>query len=168
MLEVILALVVWMILSTGLFAVFAYVSNSSTKIMQQHHAFENARAALNGLIVNIQLAYRIHVQTGSDDVLKKLSIWHPADRTIMYGPDGLLYTNEYNPYVFTFDRSLSSASVNFQRLNFGGNNEFASGIANIQMVNVMNRRMEITIKTACVEPIVLMGSVCIRYKQIDP
>ena len=153
LLEVTIALAIWFILSAGILFVWINTTQGSVRLIDHQSAFENARSSMDALIINIQLAREIRLVTDSNDILQSLTL-------TQINPQ-----NMPHEYIFTFTYNAPDVSVQFQRLNFSGN-EFASGIYSIVIVNENNTRMRITITTGCEEPIVLEGRVDIRFKTI--
>jgi hypothetical protein len=145
-LETVIALGVFLIFSLGVLFAWRYVAGASGNLLARQNAFENARAAIDAMVMNIQLADVIRLETGEDDMLRRL---------IMPGrdPQGVM-----RDYTFSFNAALN-------RLNFSGN-EFASRIAMVRVVYV-GQRMDITVVTDCDAPVVLEGSVDVRYKRVE-
>ena len=154
LLEAVIALALWLVLSIGIFLVWQHTALSGADMIERQTAFENARISMDALIMNFQLARRITLQTDSNDVLQRLTL------------------NQRNPlgifenYVFRFNVNALPASAQFQRLEFG-NNEFAANIAEIKITYVDDNRMVIKIITGCDDPIILHGSVDVRYKPVE-
>ena len=147
LLELTVALGIWLLLSTGVFALWRHTSNATLNTLSQQSALENARGAMDALVVNAQLAHTITLQHAPDGHM--LSTLTLTERN----PLGQLHN-----YVFDFNPHTHI-------LRFGAN-EFASGIARIDVIYVKNRRLDIMIQTACFEPMVLHGSVDVRYKLV--
>ena len=153
LLEAVIALAVLGILAMGLTTVFASTSHASLAVIAAQDVFENARIAMDGLLVNIQMAEKIELKTGPGDTLQELRLTqHPAPTP---------------PYLFKFDRDIPEGEVKHQRLEFGGN-EFASKIADIQITKTHPNRMQITIISGGETPVTLTGSADIRYKECIP
>jgi len=146
LLELTIALSVWMILSLSVLFVWQYTSRTTLNTLAHQSAFENARVSMDALIMNIQLADTITLNTNSDDILREIILRQP-------NPQGQLVG-----YTFAFNADT-------QRLLFGGQ-EFASNIARIYVTYMPGRKMNITVETACEEAIVLHGSVDVRYKNV--
>jgi prepilin-type N-terminal cleavage/methylation domain-containing protein len=157
LLEVTIALAVWLILSLGVLFAWRYVANASANIIARQNALENARISMDMMVMNIQLSDVIYLDThshgGHDHVLRRL---------VMPGLDaqGILRN-----YTFSFDITLPPTAVRHNRLELGGN-ELASHIALVRVIYIDGQRMDIEIRTDCAEPIVLEGSVCVRYKNV--
>ena len=145
LLELTVALAVWMLLATGIFALWQHASASVERNLTRQSAFENARGVMDALIINVQLSSHIMLEATANDEMRRLTL---TERN----PQGHLHD-----YVFEF-----TPGGNY-RVLFGAN-EFASGIAAIYITYVSGRRIDITVSTICAEPIVLHGSVDARYK----
>jgi len=155
LLEAVIALALWGILSTGVFLTWHHISRASQEIRASQSAFENARVAMDALIMNMQMAWDIELITGTNDVLQRLTLWERD-------PQGRPHA-----YRFYFDINALPGQAKFQRLEFGTNNEFAANIAVIRITYVENSRMNIFIETGCEFPVTLTGSVDVRYKNIS-
>jgi type II secretory pathway pseudopilin PulG len=153
LLEVTIALGLWLILSLGVFLVWQHSARESTAMIERQSAFENARLAMDSFIMNFQLAQEVTLQTDSNDVLQRLTL-------LQVDPGGQLHS-----YRFDFNVNAAPGSVRFQRLEFG-DNEFAAGLAEIRITYV-DQGMNIQIVTGCDEPIVLNGRACVRFKNVD-
>ena len=154
MLEVTIALAVFMVLSAGIFAVWRHSSNSAMHLLARQNAFENARGAMDALLMNIQMAKTIVLVTDRYDNLESLTL---TERN----PQGFLHN-----YIFQFDVNAAPGTTQHQRLRFGMQ-EFASNLAAIIITIGGNyQRMYITIITGCDYPIILYGSGDIRYKDV--
>jgi prepilin-type N-terminal cleavage/methylation domain-containing protein len=150
LLEMIIALTLWLILSAGIFLVWQYSTHSATEMRLRQSAFENARIVMDALIMNIQMSRKITLQTNNND-LYRLTL-------------NQLNNNNWEDFNFGF-------RADGARLMFG-TQEFATNIASIKIIPVedteMNiMRMQITVTTACDEPIILEGSVDTRYKCVS-
>ena len=156
LLETAIALAVFLLLSVSASAALVYVSRSSERLMVTQNVFENARASLDALTVNIQMAEKILLETDADDVLKKLTL---TERD----PDGKLAD-----YFFYFKRGAGPEEAKYHRLEFGLNAEFASHIASVKITYENERRMDITVVTDDFSgpPMTCSGSVDVRYKQV--
>ena len=146
LLEVTIALAIWLALSASLLAVWQHVSVSSASILERQSAFENARGSLDAILMNLQMSNRIELSTDAQGNLSSLTLTQ-RDR---YG--------QLHNYVFSMGAN--------QRLLFG-TQEFASNIASIVITtDDMLRRMYVTITTGCEYPITLNGTGDIRYKTV--
>jgi type II secretory pathway pseudopilin PulG len=153
LLEAVIALALFLILLAGVFLVWNYSASSSATMLERQSAFENARVSMDALIMNIQLARRIELRTNSNDVLQRL-ILNQRD------PSG-----NFRNYVFHFDANAEML-IFAESETPNASNEFASNISEIVIVYADESRMDITITTACPEPIVLQGSADVRYKDV--
>lgn len=155
LLETVTALAVWLLLSAGAAQVLLYASRASVRMIGEQEAFESARASLDALTVNLQLADTILLETDRNGVLSKLTL---TERD----PDGL---SAY--YIFYFDAAAEPEEAKYHRLEFGRNNEFASHIQTVRLACV-DGRMRVTVVTddALAPPITLRSSVDVRYKRV--
>ena len=157
MLEVTIALGVWLILSLAVLFVWRYAATASGQLIARQNVFENARVAMDALRMNIQLADVIYLDTHSHGPHA-----HVLRQMVMPGidPSGVM-----RDYTFSFDITLPADAVRHNRLEFG-RNEIASHIAVVHIVYIDGARMDITVISDGVPPIVLEGSVCVRHKQV--
>ena len=153
LLEAVVAIAIWMVFSAGLFFFWQHVAAGSAGLVNQQNAFENARIAMDGLVTNIQLANEVELVTHPGDVLRTLTLRQ-------LNPRGNLHS-----YVFRFNHLVVDGSPNQHRLLLG-NNEFARGVKMIYITHVAGSHMDITIETPCDPPLVLKGSVDVRYKKV--
>ena len=154
LLEAIIALALWLILSVGIFAIWQHTTHISREILARQNAFENARVSMDALLMNLQMAQAIHLEVDSNNILRTLTL-------TARNPQGLLHD-----YTFRFDINAPIDSARYNRLIFGLHNEFASNIASVRIEFVNDNRMSVTIQTACKEPIIITGSVDVRYKTV--
>jgi len=153
LLEAVIALALWLILSAGIFLVWQHSALSGTSLLERQSAFENARISMDALIMNFQMARRITLQTDSNDILQRLTL-------NQRNPQG-----QWQDYTFRFNLNAAPGSARHHRLEFG-DNEFAENIAEIRIEYIDESRMQITITTGCEVPIILEGSVDARYKNV--
>jgi len=151
LLEAVIALAIWMILSVSILFIWNHTSNRTASILARQNAFENARGAMDVLITNLQMAKSITLDVCQNYVLRELTL--PG-----FNPSGVPL-----PYVFNFDINLPDTAVRFRRLEFG-RNELASNIALVRIQPIGGHHVHITIETGCEYPIIIEGSVDIRYK----
>jgi len=156
LIEAVIALAIWMILSVSVIFVWQHVSDRSGALMERQSAFENARVAMDALLVNIQMAQSIRLTVvGENYVLRRMIV------------PGIDAEGEFNDFTFDFDCRLTSTATRFRRLEFGGN-ELASNIAEVRVQPIgergRERHINITVITGCEHPIKLEGSVDIRHK----
>jgi len=149
LLEAVIAIAVWMVLSVSVLFVWHHISERSTELLARQSAFENARVALDALLINTEMAHIIRLTSRRDGTLQRLVLYQR-------NPDGII-----NDFIFTFNVNAQPGN---QRLNFGGQ-ELAGDIARIYVMPI-GTRLHITVITTCEYPIVLEGSVDIRYKTL--
>jgi prepilin-type N-terminal cleavage/methylation domain-containing protein len=154
LLEVTVALGIWLILSAGVFFIWQYAANASTRIITRQNAFENARAAMDMIQMNLQLSDVAYLDTVTYD-------GHP------HVLDTLRVSPVPGHLTFAFINTTHPNAERHNRVEFsGGGNEVARHIARVQIIYVLGQRMEITVVTTCNEPVVLEGSVCVRHKRV--
>jgi len=154
LLEALIALAIWMIVLMSVVMVWQHVSARTEALLTRQSAFERARGSLDALIMNIQMSQAIELQLGPDDALVRLTL-------TSRNPQGILHN-----YEFRFNATALPGTPQHHRLRFGAHNEFASGIAMVRITLDGYSTMNILIETDCRHPVVLMGSVDIRYKQL--
>ena len=176
LLEAVIALAIWMLLSVSVIFIWQFTSDRTNALIARQGVFENARGAMDVIIMQMQMASSIELWVGTDYTLQ----W-------IYLPG---YDPEWVMHEFRIDFVLDTSSEHFQRLVFGRRltppnpswgNEFARGIAMVRMEPVDRSRMDIRIVTVCrctvipvtlddceclVAPVILEGSVCIRHKAL--
>ena len=166
LMEAVIALSIWMMLSLSVLVIWQYTTDRTTALIERQNAFENARITMDTLLINIQMARSIEVEVWRDYTLRRITL-------AQINPDG----NPHN-YSFFFDVSARRTDTWYSMLQIGyfrpsnpnnrqGRNEVSRGIAHIRVEPVNGRRMYITVKTSCENPIVLNGSVDIRYKGLN-
>ena len=159
LLEVTIALALWLILSAGVFFAWQYSVRASAAILAGQNAFENARATMDVLIMNIQMSSRIEIYNDENGIMQRLVLYQ----------DDTLFRDE--PYEFRFDINAGLLVFARQRtIAVGAHNAFADGIGEIRITYVPGRRIEIFVITACEaprEPIRLWGSTDVRYKEVE-
>jgi type II secretory pathway pseudopilin PulG len=155
LLEVTVALGIWFILSAGVLLVWRYAAVTSGNIIAQQNAFENARVVMDMMQMNIQMTDVVFVETrtykGHNNVLHRMRVSPTPGHLTFY----FINTTHINP-------------ERHNRVEFsGGGNEVARGIALVLIEYIPDQRIEITITTTCTNPVVLEGSVCVRYKEVS-
>jgi hypothetical protein len=163
LLETVIALGVWFILSTAVIFAWQYVTNASARIIARNQAFENARFALDTMLMNIQLYDEINLTThtfgGYENVLVSLAI----PRRVVQPSGGVVFFSN----TFFFDAGLPAGHVRRGRIERSGpGNEMARHIALVRVIYVPGTRIDIIIKTDCEQPVILEGSACVRYKKV--
>jgi prepilin-type N-terminal cleavage/methylation domain-containing protein len=155
LLEAVIALAIWAMLAAGLLFTWSHVSRTSLGVVAAQDAFENARAAMDALLMNIQLAEAIRVTTCPEHILRRMAL-------TQRDPNGIL-----RDYVFDFNVHAQPGETKHHRLEFGGN-EFASQLAAVKAEHV-GGRIQITITTngESAPAITITGSADIRYKDVE-
>ena len=161
LLEAVIALAVWLILSVSAIYMWHHVSTRTNAVLARQNALENARVAMDALTVNIQMARSITLYVGPDFDLRYMYL-------ISLNPQQAEHT-----YRFIFDYRLRpAAGGRFQSLQLTGrHNGYSNHIAHdIYKVKIepdcYERQLDITVTTACMS-IVLENSVDIRYKYFN-
>ena len=156
LIETVIALAVWLLLTAGAGSVLIYASRASERLIVTQEIFENARASLDAITVNIQMANTVLLEVDADGVLKTLKM---TERN----PDGQLAD-----YSFYFKSNALPGEAKYHRLEFGLNDEFASNIEIVRLTAINGKRIEITIITDDIlcPSMTLCGSVDIRYKEV--
>jgi len=156
LLEAVIALAIWSILSLSVIFVWQYTAERSSALIARQHAFENARGSMDVIIMNLQMARTIELTVGPNYTLQRLRV--NGRRLVNNVP-------QWHNFEFTFNSSARPTDAIYRVLRFGGLNEFTAGIADIR-VRPYGGTMHITVVTACEYPIVLEGSVDIRHKAL--
>ena len=153
LLELVIALGLWLLLSTGVFFLWHHTSGSTTNILRRQSAFEQARGTMDALVTSIQMSSMIELTTNEQNLLDSIVVWG-------YNAQG-----ELHDFIFEFRPNDQEVYIGRARTTVG-RNEFSNNIAAIYIVYTAGRHMDITIYTACQEPIVIHGSVDVRYKYV--
>jgi type II secretory pathway pseudopilin PulG len=153
LLEAIIALALWLILSAGVFLVWQHSAMAGAGMLERQSAFENARITMDALIMNFQMSRSIEIWTNAD-TLQSMALEQR-------NPNG-----EWHDYRFRFNPSTGRLDIG-QPLPRPVWNEFSSDLAGIQIVYIPGSRLLITVETNCAEPITLSGSVCVRDKYVN-
>jgi type II secretory pathway pseudopilin PulG len=123
LIEALITLVISIIVITGALHLWQFASARTLNILGSSDAFENARVAMDAILINIQLADEITLKTDADGTLKTLEL-------VELDPDW-----KKKAYVFRYYGDAYPGDTMYQRLNFGdGGNEFASRIAGLSIV----------------------------------
>ena len=149
LLELTAAIAIWVILLAGASQLLLSTTATTAKLVDRQEALESARAAVDVLTVNLQMADRIILRTDSAGMLRDLSL-----RQI--DPSGTPHW-----YDFRYGRI-------YNRLEFD-TNELASNLSEVRITLSDNRQLIfITVTTSehLGEPITLTGTVDIRYKDL--
>jgi len=150
LLELVVALGLWLLLSAGVFFLWHHTSGSTSNILRRQSAFERARGAMDMMITGIQMSQRIDLTTNEQNLLDNIIVWGYDHRPAMHN------------FRFAFFPGIETL-----RFNSGdGLQSVADNIAAVYIVYTTGRHMNITIYTTCEEPIVIHGSVDVRYKYV--
>jgi len=155
--ETIVAVAIWMILLAGASQLFWYTSQVSTGILARQEALEGTRVAVDALMVNLQMAEEIVLNTDSDGMLRNLSLLQVA-------PSGLP-----ERFEFSYNRDALYGTPQYKRLNFGGN-ELASNLSEVRLTLSKDRKLiyiTVTSYDSFGEPVTLIGAVDVRYKALN-
>jgi prepilin-type N-terminal cleavage/methylation domain-containing protein len=157
LLEMVVTMAVWILLLAGASHLLLHTSQVSAGVLARQEALENARAAVDALTVNLQMAEEIVLLTDSDGMLRRVS-W------LQVSPRGL---PEWFEFRYFPDAPPGTAQHN--RLNFG-NNELASHLSELRLTLSADRRLihiTVTSDESLGEPITLTSTVDIRYKILN-
>ncbi len=143
LLEAVISLALFAVISVSVLPVWQYASRQSLALLTSADAFENARAAMDAFLVNIQLAEEITLKT---DVNGRLSLLTLRE----LDPDGYLHD-----YVFSYNAGA-------RRLDFGSN-EFASQLSEVRLTKDGDL-LNITVSTGGEAPVTLNCAADIRHK----
>ena len=159
LMEAVIALAIWMLLFASAFTIWHHASERKEGLLARQSDFENARGAMDILLVNLQMANSIDLRTGPGHMLRSL-----------YLPG--YYTGTWNHNRFRFYFDASPTATRYQQLLTGGRdgdltgrNEVASNIAAVR-IWPEGGFMRVIIETSCDHGFVLEGSVDIRYRQV--
>ncbi|MCL1877239.1 MAG: hypothetical protein FWF80_00100, partial [Defluviitaleaceae bacterium] len=150
LLELTIALSLWMILSVGVFFVWQHAANAGSDMLEQQYAFENARITMDAILMNLQMAHEITVSRNGD-VLETLHVRQ-------LDPD-----REWDNYRIHFIPSDEIVTMGLRNAA----NTFATNIAEVRLEYISANRMRVTVVSTCDEPITLVGSVCVRGKSVE-
>jgi len=155
LMEATIALALWMILSVGVLLTWHHVSQSTAALRAHQSAFENARVAMDAIIINVQMAERVEVINDNNGIMRELIMW------------GLNPQGELHPFTLRLP-NFEYSHLRFRRLEFPNpGNELASNIAEIRITYIEGSRLDIFVKSGCYPaPIELEGSVDVRYKYV--
>jgi len=173
LLELVIALAVWLVLSAGVFFLWQHTSAAGINLLDHQSALENARGAMDALLANIEHAGEVRVTTRTSSVLYEMVV--PGYRTV-WRNNG--WVTEWHEFRFNFN-NFNPIPESYQRLNFG-DNELARGIAAIYISRTPlirpYRTIHVEIHTICYvescrqpncdHPIILHGSVDVRHKDV--
>jgi len=152
LLEVTIALAVWLILSVAVLFVWRYTAENSARLITRQNAFENARTVMDAMLMNIQIAEEICIVTDENHLLRELQM------------PGLDDQGRERAYTFYFTDTRPANPQRHHRVEFSGpGNEVARYIGAV-WVRLVGERIEIEIHTLCNDPLVIIGSACVRHK----
>ncbi|MCL1998545.1 MAG: prepilin-type N-terminal cleavage/methylation domain-containing protein [Turicibacter sp.] len=107
LIELTVAIALWMLLFIGIGQILIYTARVSSATVEQNQALENARAAVDALTAQIQMADVVIHHTHTNGELM-LVLWQIEPNT-----------NQSNDFIFSFNRNATSGTQ-FRRLNLGG------------------------------------------------
>ena len=137
LIEVIMSLALFMILSAGVLLLWQHTARNANNAISTQNALDNLGIAMDGLLANVEFSHTIRLHTNNQNIMTRLEL-------IGLGPSG-----PRHPYVFTFYPSATpSQETRYKILKLGGQ-RYAYGIDSIRIVNVNNRRLDITITSVC-------------------
>lgn len=142
LLELVVAVAVWMILIAGAARLIWYVSHTTANTLIAQEALESARIAVDTLTVNMQMADEILLRTNLDGTFRSMTTWQ-------INPQG-----RRHDYDFYFNRALG-------RLVFD-RNELTSNIDEVEL-RLCARREIIHISITSGQ-ITLTGAVNVQHK----
>jgi len=149
LLEVTIALALWLILSAGVIFLWQYSTRMGQNLIARQNNFENARVAMDGLLMNIQMAQEILLITDSrldeENVLRHITL------------TGLTPGGALHGYQFHFDAAaVKCVGAMYRRLSFARQvgtavptNEFATNITMVRITYIEGSRLDIFIETGC-------------------
>lgn len=147
--ETAIALGLFLLLSAGTLFLWQHSAEVARRTLARQAALENARAAMDAIIANIQMGHEIRLRTWGNANVELVTIGpctaHPA---------------ELHGYTFTFRPAQ-------QVLDFPNpGNPLAQNIATLE-ITYKGNRLEIFITTGCPNPIELHGSASTRHKHVQ-
>ena len=157
LLEMVVAIAVWMILIAGASRLLWYTTHTSTGLLARQEALESARVAVDALTVNLQMAESIILHTDSDGMLRRLSLLQVAP------------TNNPAWFHFYYDRNAPYGTPKYKRLEFGGHNELASNLSAVKLILSADHSLihiAVTTDERLGEPVTLRSVVDIQYKSL--
>jgi type II secretory pathway component PulJ len=123
LIEALITVAIHIIVAAGMLQIWQYTSERTLSIFDTSNEFENARVAMDALLMNIQLADEITLETDDDGTLRVLT---------------LVELDPYKAkkaYVFKYNGDASLNAAIYHKLVFGDNssNELASHIAELKI-----------------------------------
>ena len=134
--EAIMSLALFMILSLGVLLLWQLASRSAVSAIRTQNALDNLGIAMDALLMNIEYSHTITLVTNNQNVLRRLYL------------TGLNPQGQPHTYVFTFDPLALPSSPRYKSLFFGGQ-QYAYGIESIRIISADNRRLDINITSVC-------------------
>jgi len=174
LLELVIAIAVWMILTASVIQLFGHTTRETARIIARQDAFENARVAVDSMVVNIQLAEDIElVKDAGNHMLYRLFLWQ--DNSFVADP------TDRHRFAFMFDQYAlpGPQSSMYQRLAFTGappntqlntGNALANGLSSVHVeYSEENGWITITVTAGndLDHPITLTGKVNVRHKVVN-
>ena len=145
LIEIVVALGLWVVLLSGVTGVLWYTAQVSSRLIDNQNTVEHARVALDALVVNLQMAEEIVLNTEPNGSLRLL-------RTYQASPNRCPAVNHENcnPLICIGGQRRHGFEFRFRpstgRLYFGLWNELASNLSDVKLVQDGNF-MIITIVT---------------------
>ena len=169
LIEAVMFIALFMILSIGLLLLWQHASRSAQNAIRTQNALDNLGIAMDALMSNIEFSHTINLHTNPQHVLISLRL------------TGLNPDNRQHTYEFTFSQNAPRSSAGYRSLRLGLQ-RYAYGIETIHIVNVHNKRLDITITSVCLcrtrcaennlnlcpSRITITGSADIIHKRIVP
>ena len=152
LLELVVAIGLWMVLLLGASQLMMHTSRTAATIITRQEALEQARAAVDMLTVNVQMADALTLDPPEGGTLRRLSTRQ------------IDHANQPRWFVFNYGNIL-------YRLQYSNYNELASHLSDVRITLSYNRDiMYISVTTAAHlgTPITLTSAVDIRYKEWVP
>ena len=166
LIEAVMSLALFMILSVGVLLLWQHTARNAANAIRTQNALDNLGIAMDGLLTNIEFSHTITLRTVGQNALTQLNL------------RGLNPNGQPHTYIFTFYPSATpSQETRYKILRLGGQ-RYAYGIEMIRIVNVNNRRLDITITSVCLcrtrcalvancaSSITITGSANILHKHI--
>ena len=153
LIEAVMSFALFMILSAGVLLLWQFTVRNAENAIRTQNALDNLGIAMDALLRNIEFSHTIKLQTINQNVLRRLYL------------RGLNPQNQPHTYVFTFDPNAPSTSTRYKSLFFGGplgQQQYAYGIETIHIINVNNKRLDITIISVC-----LCRIRCVQISQCE-
>lgn len=153
LIEALMSLALFSLLLLGLMFLWSRQTESASEAVRAQRALDNIGIAMDGLIRNIEFSHSIELRADSGGVLLRLSL------------EGLNHNLAPHTYHFTFDPAAQPHEARHKSLMLGGQ-QYAYGIEAIRIVNVENRRFDITVTSDCETPRTISASVCVMHRNV--